>query len=51
LQQVARANICGGNVRCAVPRRLFQKTGLKVWVFKQFVICVVLLVEFIKFLS
>jgi hypothetical protein len=29
----ARANSCGGKVRCAVPRGLFQKTGLKVWFF------------------
>ena len=36
---VARARICRGKVRCAVPRRLFQKTGLKVWGFRQFVLC------------
>jgi hypothetical protein len=34
---VACAGVCGGKVRCAVPGRLFQKTGLKVWFFKQFV--------------
>jgi len=32
------ARICRGKVRCAVPRRLLQKTGLKVWFFTRFVL-------------
>jgi hypothetical protein len=27
----AQTGICGGKVRCAVPRRLFRKTSLNVW--------------------
>jgi hypothetical protein len=34
----ARARICRGKVRCAVPRRLFQETGLTVWFFTRFVL-------------
>jgi hypothetical protein len=32
----ARANLCGGKVTCAVPRRLFQKNGVRGWFFTPF---------------
>jgi hypothetical protein len=40
VQQTAQASICRCKVRCAVPRRLLQKTGLKVWVFTRLVLAV-----------
>jgi hypothetical protein len=43
LQQTTQTSICRGKVRCAVPKRLFQKTGLRVWFFTQFVLGVAFL--------
>ena len=40
-----QTSIRGGKVGYAVPRRLLQKTGLKVWFFRQFVLCAVINIQ------